>query len=100
MNEKLGLVFSTHQQQKEYNLPAYRDVLFVRSSVKFEGVGKTAVVASDIPNATYSGFIIRFRSNNELEYKFKRVVFQTKSIRDHILTNATSSVNININQIL
>lgn len=96
-NEKLGLVFSTHQQQKEYNL-LQGDVLFVRSSVKFEGVGKTAVVASDIPNATYSGFIIRFRSNNELEYKFKRVVFQTKSIRDHILTNATSSANININQ--
>ena len=57
-NGKFGLVFSTDQQQKEYNL-LQGDVLFVRSSVKFEGVGKTALVASDIPNATYSGFMNR-----------------------------------------
>jgi len=93
----LGLAESTDRQREEYSLKK-GDVLFVRSSVKPAGVGETALVANDFPNTTYSGFIIRFRAYLELEDQFKRYIFTTKSIRNQIMTKATSSANTNINQ--
>ena len=96
-NNELGLAVSTEKQRQEYNLKK-GDVLFIRSSVKPEGVGETALVAEDFPNTTYSGFIIRFRANIPLDNQFKRFVFTTKTIRNQIMTKATSSANTNINQ--
>jgi len=55
--EELGLVSSTISERKFYNLKK-GDVLFVRSSVKPEGVGLSALVLEDIPNAVFSGFLI------------------------------------------
>ena len=55
----LGKAMATPGQLKDYNLIA-GDVLFVRSSVKLEGVGEAALVPESLENTTYSGFIIRF----------------------------------------
>ena len=56
----LGKAMASDSQLKDYNL-LNGDVLFVRSSVKLEGVGEAALVPQNLENTTYSGFIIRFR---------------------------------------
>ena len=74
------------------------DVLFVRSSVKLEGVGEAALVPQTLENTTYSGFIIRFRDEYGLDNNFKRFVFGIDSVRNQIMSQATNSANKNISQ--
>lgn len=97
LDNNLELVNASANQQKDYSLQL-GDVLFVRSSVKLEGVGDTAVVIKNIKGATYSGFIIRFRSNVDIDLDFKKVMFLTPLVRKQVLANATTSANTNINQ--
>ena len=95
--ENLGLAEATDNQLKEYNLKK-GDVLFVRSSVKLEGVGEAALVPKDLENTTYSGFVIRFRDESDMDSNFKRFVFGTALIRNQIMAKATNSANKNISQ--
>ena len=75
------------------------DVLFVRSSVKREGVGQSCLVNDDFEDTVYSGFIIRFREkSNTLYHLYKKYCFTESSFRKEILSFATSSANTNINQ--
>lgn len=93
----LGLVNSSSNQREDYSLKT-GDVLFIRSSVKPEGVGEAAVIEKSIPNATYSGFLIRFRAEKDIDNIFKRFIFSSSNIRNQIMKKATSSANTNINQ--
>ena len=93
----LELAESTEKQKVEYSL-IKGDVLFIRSSVKPSGVGEAALVDSNLPDTTYSGFIIRFRPKIDIDNNFKRFVFGTKYVRNQIMARATSSANTNINQ--
>ena len=93
----LGKAEASDGQLREYNLLA-GDVLFVRSSVKLEGVGETALVPKTLENTTYSGFIIRFRDTFGLDNNFKRFVFTTVAVRNQIMSQATNSANKNISQ--
>jgi len=95
--QNLGKAEATQQQLKEYNL-IKGDVLFVRSSVKLEGVGEAALVSETLENTTYSGFIIRFRDEIGINDDFKRFIFSTKKVRDQIMSQATNSANKNISQ--
>ena len=95
--KSLGLAEASEKQLLEYSLQK-GDVLFVRSSVKLEGVGEAALVAENIENTTYSGFIIRFRDEYGLNNDFKKFVFATKKVRDQIMSQATNSANKNISQ--
>ena len=70
----LGKAMASDSQLKDYNL-LNGDVLFVRSSVKLEGVGEAALVPQNLENTTYSGFIIRFRDEYGLDNNFKRFLF-------------------------
>ena len=93
-----GLVNSNEKDKENYNL-VKGDVLFIRSSVKRTGVGETILVAHDIPNTVYSGFLIRFRDRNkELGLNFKSYCFSNAPFRKELLSYATSSANTNINQ--
>ena len=95
--KSLGLAVASEKQLLEYSLQK-GDVLFVRSSVKLEGVGEAALVAEALENTTYSGFIIRFRDEYGLNNDFKKFVFATKKVRDQIMSQATNSANKNISQ--
>ena len=81
----LGLAEASEKQLLEYSLQK-GDVLFVRSSVKLEGIGETALVEEPLENTTYSGFIIRFRDEYGLNNDFKKFVFATKKVRDQIMS--------------
>lgn len=94
---KLEKAEATDSQLKDYNLQK-GDVLFVRSSVKLEGVGEAALIPEDLKDTTFSGFIIRFRDNYGLDYNFKRFIFTTVLIRNQIMSQATNSANKNISQ--
>ncbi|WP_052638529.1 restriction endonuclease subunit S, partial [Kamptonema sp. PCC 6506] len=75
------------------------DVLFVRSSVKREGVGQPCLVNDDFEDTVYSGFIIRFREkSSELCHLYKKYCFSSLEFRKELLSLATSSANTNINQ--
>jgi len=93
-----GLVNATEKDIEVYSLKK-GDVLFIRSSVKRSGVGETILVAKDLANTVYSGFLIRFRDNNkELDLNFKSYCFSNTPFRNELLSYATSSANTNINQ--
>ncbi|MCF6263593.1 MAG: restriction endonuclease subunit S [Xanthomonadales bacterium] len=96
-NNGLGFAVSTATQRKDYSLQK-GDVLFIRSSVKPEGVGEAAVIYKNFENTTYSGFIIRFRPKLEMAVNFSRFIYSITYIRKQILASATSSANTNINQ--
>ena len=93
----LGKAMASDSQLKDYNL-LNGDVLFVRSSVKLEGVGEAALVPQTLENTIYSGFIIRFRDEYGLDNNFKRFVFGIESVRNQIMSQATNSANKNISQ--
>lgn len=96
-NFQLGLVNATERDIKEYSLQK-GDVLFIRSSVKPEGVGLTTVICDDLENTTYSGFIIRFRDNGCLDLEYKAHCFFEEGFRRRLLNKSTISANTNINQ--
>ena len=93
----LGKAMASPAQLKDYSLQE-GDVLFVRSSVKLEGVGEAALVPNNLENTTYSGFIIRFRDEYGLSNDYKRFAFSTDCVREQIMAQATDSANKNISQ--
>jgi len=96
-SEYFGLINSNDIEKKTYDLKK-GDVIFVRSSVKPSGVGLTTVIVEDLPNVVYSGFLIRFRSNDSLDLNFKRFCFSGEKFRKSVIANSTVSANTNINQ--
>ena len=95
--KELGLIDATENDLKEYDLKS-GDVLFIRSSVKPSGVGLTSVVKKNLDKTVYSGFLIRFRSNETLEPVFKEHCFYQSDFRKRIIASSSVSANTNINQ--
>ena len=95
--QNLGLVDASEKDLENYNLKK-GDVLFIRSSVKAEGVGQTALVTENLDNVVYSGFLIRFRDTYGLDLGFKKYCFMNNSFRLKLLAKSTTSANTNINQ--
>src|SRR5262245_6444065 len=93
----LGLVKSSKEERNVYCLRE-GDVLFVRSSVKAEGVGLTTVVRRDLENTVFSGFLIRFRDNDQLIPAYKEYCFSEDGFRRTLIASSTVSANTNINQ--
>jgi len=95
---KLDLV---NANEKEINLYELKkgDVLFIRSSVKREGVGETSLILKDLENTVYSGFLIRFRDDKiTLDLDFKKYCFSINKFREDLISLSTTSANTNINQ--
>ncbi|MBK8805615.1 MAG: restriction endonuclease subunit S [Bacteroidales bacterium] len=97
-NGDFSLVNSTENERKDFDLQK-GDVLFVRSSVKPIGVGLTTLVCQDMPETTFSGFLIRFRANGKFDFEFKAHCFYESNFRNRLLKKSTISANTNINQV-
>ncbi|ENW91522.1 restriction endonuclease subunit S [Acinetobacter indicus] len=91
------LVNATQKEIENYSLQQ-GDILFIRSSVKPEGVAETAVILEDLPNTVYSGFLIRYRMNKQVNLFYKKYCFSTENFRKQVLSLSTTSANTNINQ--
>ena len=96
-DSSFGLVNSSLGEREAYALQS-GDVLFVRSSVKPEGVGLTILIPEDLPNTVFSGFLIRYRDNGLLALEFKEHCFWEASFRNRLIASSTVSANTNINQ--
>ena len=96
-SSELGLIDSTAVEQKDYSLKK-SDVLFIRSSVKPSGVGLTAVINSNLDKTVYSGFLIRFRSDQSLVKGYKEYCFYEEFFRKRVIAASSVSANTNINQ--
>lgn len=98
-NDNYSLVDVTEKELSENNL-LKGDVLFVRSSVKREGVGLPCVIMENLIDTVYSGFIIRcrFNINENIYLHYKKYCFLEISFRKALLKKSSSSSNTNINQ--
>ena len=98
-NDNYSLVDVTEKELSENNL-LKGDVLFVRSSVKREGVGLPCVIMENLIDTVYSGFIIRcrFNINENIYLHYKKYCFLEFSFRKALLKKSSSSANTNINQ--
>lgn len=92
-----GLVSSSQGEREAYSLLS-GDVLFVRSSVKPEGVGLMSLIPEALPNTVFSGFLIRYRDGGALALEFKEYCFWDASFRNRLIASSTVSANTNINQ--
>jgi type I restriction enzyme S subunit len=89
----LGLVNSSAAERNLYALVA-GDVLFVRSSVKPEGVGLTTLVRQDLAATVFSGFLIRFRDGGQLDLGYKEHCFWLVRLRNRLLASALVGVSV------
>ena len=96
-SSSIGLVNSSLGEREAYALQS-GDVLFVRSSVKPEGVGLTTLILEDLPNTVFSGFLIRYRAKEAFALEFKEHCFQEAGFRNRLIASSTVSANTNINQ--
>jgi type I restriction enzyme S subunit len=96
---KLGLVDATTIEQEIYTVKE-GDIIFVRSSVKPEGVGYNTIFNSRKDGIVYCGFMIRYRILDKFENNpyFFNYYFRNESFRRSLIRVATVSANTNINQ--
>lgn len=75
------------------------DILFVRSSVKEEGVGWTSIYKDKNIKTTYCGFIIRGRPlNNNISKDYVTYLLRSNKLRRLIILNSSKATITNINQ--
>lgn len=96
-NSHLDLINANDFDRKNYELKE-GDVLFIRSSVKPEGVGLTVLIDKDLENTVFSGFIIRFRDKGLLSKEFKEHCFSSSAFRKRLIASSSVSANTNISQ--
>ncbi len=96
--QEFALVNTNAKERNLYNLKR-GDVLFVRSSVKPEGVGLTVLIQTNIEDTVFCGFLIRYRiQDGEIDHLFKKYCFYGRYFRKQLLCKSTISANTNINQ--
>ncbi len=93
----LGLVNSSSIERKTYDL-IKGDILFVRSSVKPEGVGLSSLVDETLPSTVFSGFLIRYRPIDKVVSAYLQYCFSEERFHNRLIANSTVSANTNINQ--
>jgi type I restriction enzyme, S subunit len=66
------------------------DLFFTRTSETVEEVGTAATLVDDVPNATFSGFILRGRPKaTNIDSRFVAYLFQLNTIRQQVRASAT-----------
>ncbi len=73
-----GLIKSSEEDRSIYSVQ-YGDVFFTRTSETIEEVGFASTCLKTIDNATFAGFVIRFRPNNQEELlpEFSKYYFRS-----------------------
>lgn len=82
ISDKLsGLAESTHEDRKQFSVEE-GDVFFTRTSETIEEVGLSSTCMKTIENATFAGFLIRFRPNKDILFNgFSKYYFSSKTHR-------------------
>ena len=98
--EVSGLVESSAIERNLYSVKS-GDVFFTRTSETVEEIGIASTCVSSIPDATFAGFLIRFRPTSKLLTKdFAKYYFRSDILRKHfvkemmIVTRASLGQNL------
>ena len=89
------LVDSTRDERERYSVK-YGDIFFTRTSETIEEIGFSSVCLKTIENATFAGFLIRFRpTNNQLfpgysKYYFRSEIQRRYFVKEMILVTRAS----------
>lgn len=84
-----GRVTVTPDEAKRYSAKMH-DFLFTRTSESVEEIGTPALLVDSIPNAVFSGFVLRGRlKRRDVVPEFLIRALQTQSARDQIISTAT-----------
>lgn len=76
-----GLVQSSENDKKIYSV-IRGDVLFTRTSETIEEIGFSSTCLRDVKNATFAGFLIRFRPNENILYpEYSKFLFRNQLLR-------------------
>ena len=96
---RLERLNADYRERRTYGLNV-GDIIFVRSSVKPEGVGYTTLFEGYKESVVYCGFMIRYRLHNKTECnpRFFNFYLRSPSFRRALLSFSTVSANTNINQ--
>lgn len=95
-----GLVNSSANDRRIYSVEQ-GDVFFTRTSETIDEIGISSVCLESIPEATFAGFLIRFRPNNKLlfrgfsKYYFRCILNRNYFVKEmNLVTRASLSQNL------
>lgn len=93
-----GLAKSTNQDRKRYSV-LRGDVFFTRTSETAEEIGISSICIETIENATFSGFVIRFRpQSNELLPEFCKYYFRSDITRIFFIKEMNLVTRVSLSQ--
>jgi type I restriction enzyme S subunit len=93
-----GLAKSTLNDQKLYSVNT-GDVFFTRTSETVDEIGFASICFKTIENATFAGFLIRFRpSSDELTKEFSRFYFNSDLMRKYFVREMNLVIRASLSQ--
>lgn len=93
-----GLVESTIEDRKQYSV-LEGDILFTRTSETVEEIGFSSTCLQTIENATFAGFLIRFRpQKNKLHKEFSKYYFSSKTHRAFFVKEMNLVIRASLSQ--
>ena len=95
-----GVAKANEKQQKTYSVKK-GDIFFTRTSETIDEVGFTAVCDETIPQAVFSGFVIRFRPNKDTFHNlYAKYYFRSKRVRDYFTQEMNLVTRVSLGQTL
>lgn len=93
-----GLVESTIEDRKQYSV-LEGDILFTRTSETVEEIGFSSTCLQTIENATFAGFLIRFRpQKNILHKEFSKYYFSSSTHRAFFIKEMNLVIRASLSQ--
>jgi len=89
---------STIDQQKTFSVRA-GDILFTRTSETIDEIGIASVCLKDVPQAVFSGFLIRARAfNDRLMPEYMGLYLQSQSVRNYFTKEMNLVIRASLGQ--
>ena len=97
-NELSGLAESSIQDQQQFSI-LEGDVFFTRTSETVEEIGFSSTSMNTIGNATFAGFLIRFRPDKKILFKgFSKFYFSSKTHRSFFIGEMNLVIRASLSQ--
>jgi type I restriction enzyme S subunit len=95
-----GVAKASIKQQKIYSVEK-GDIFFTRTSETIDEIGLTSVCIETIPQAVFSGFVIRFRpKKNIIHNHYAKYFFRSKRVRDYFIQEMNLVTRVSLGQTL
>jgi type I restriction enzyme S subunit len=92
-----GLAKSSISDRKQYSI-IENDVLFTRTSETAEEIGFASICMKTIDEATFAGFLIRFRPSNKLFKGYSKYYFNSAMMREYFVKEMNLVIRASLSQ--